>query len=161
MSIIETITDVNNVFLSRRELTCNFAGLAGKLKSLEATDMITKEFKLDGKVVIPMRLRTQVGKSLITGTFYVYDDEVLAKKHINPTIFARLEKTKAKIAEADAAAKEAETKEASAEVKAEETPAKAEKAETKEASAKAEETPAKAEKAETKEASAKAEEKSE
>jgi len=108
MSIIETITDVNNTFLSRRELTCNFAGLGGKLKSLEAADMITKEFKLDGKVVIPMRLRTQVGKSLITGTFYVYDDEGLAKKHINPTIFSRLEKTKAKIAESEAAAKEAE-----------------------------------------------------
>ena len=108
MSIIETITDVDNGFLSRRELTCDFAGLAGKLKSLEAVDMITKEFKLDGKVVIPMRLKTHVGKSTITGTFYVYDDEGLAKKHINPTIFSRLDKTKAKIAEADAAAKEAD-----------------------------------------------------
>ena len=97
MSIIETITDVNNTFLSRRELTCNFAGLGGKLKSLEAVDMITKEFKLDDKVVIPMRLRTHV-----MGTFYVYDNEGLAKKHINPTIFSRLEKTKAKLAEAQA-----------------------------------------------------------
>ena len=115
MSIIETITDVNNAFLSRRELTCNFAGLGGKLKSLEAVDMISKEFKLDGKVVVPMRLKTQVGKSLVTGTFYVYDDEGLAKKHINPTIFSRLEKTKAKIAEAEAASKEAEVAEAPAE----------------------------------------------
>jgi ribosomal protein S24E len=123
MSIIETITDVNNSFLSRRELTCNFAGLGGKLKSLEAVDMITKEFKLDGKVIIPMRLRTQVGKSLITGTFYVYDDEGLAKKHINPTIFSRLERTKAKLAEADAAAKEAEVADAPAEEAKEETPA--------------------------------------
>ena len=135
MSIIETIADVNNAFLSRRELTCNFAGLAGKLKSTEATDMITKEFKLDGKVVIPMRLRTQVGKSLITGTFYVYDDEGLAKKHINPTIFARIEKTKAKIAEADAAAKEDEAaapaKDAPAEVKAEDATAEESKKEVK------------------------------
>ncbi|MBT8243014.1 MAG: hypothetical protein HKO48_00395 [Nitrosopumilus sp.] len=136
MSIIETIADVNNTFLSRRELTCNFAGLAGKLKSLEAVDMISKEFKLDGKVVIPMRLRTQVGKSLITGTFYVYDDEGLAKKHINPTIFSRLDKSKAKIAEAEAAAKEAEAaeapaEEAPAEVKAEEAPAEESKEEEK------------------------------
>ena len=112
MSIIETITDVNNSFLSRRELTCNFAGLGGKLKSLEAVDMITKELKLEGNFVIPMRLKTHVGKSLITGTFYVYDDEGLAKKHVNPTIFSRLEKTKAKIAEFEAAAKEATTEEA-------------------------------------------------
>jgi len=124
MSIIETLTDVNNGFLSRRELTCNFAGLGGKLKNLEAVDMITKEFKLDGKVVIPMRLKTHVGQSHVTGVFYVYEDEVLAKKHINPTIFSRLEKSKAKLAEAETAAKEAETaaKEAeTAEAPAEET----------------------------------------
>jgi len=102
MSIIQTITDVDNTFLLRREITCNFAGLGGKLKSLEAADMITKEFKLNGKVVIPIRLKTQVGKSIVTGIFYVYSDEALAKKHINPTIFSRLEKTKAKIAEATA-----------------------------------------------------------
>ena len=135
MSIIETITDVDNGFLSRRELTCNFAGLGGKLKSLEAVDMITKEFKLDGKVVVPMRLKTHVGKSLITGTFYVYDDEGLAKKHINPTIFSRLDKTKAKIAEAETAAKEAEA----ADAPAEEAPAEEASTEAK-ADAPAEET---------------------
>jgi len=98
MSLIQTLSDVNNTFLSRRELTCDFAGLGGKLKTLEAVDMITKEFKLDGKIVIPMRLKTNVGMLNVTGTFYVYDDEALAKKHINSTIFSRLEKTKAKIA---------------------------------------------------------------
>jgi ribosomal protein S24E len=146
MSMIETITDVNNTFLSRRELTCDFRGLGGKLKSLEAVDMVTKEFKLDGKVVIPMRLKTQVGKPVVTGTFYVYEDEGLAKKHINPTIFSRLEKTKAKIAEEEAKevpaeeakevpaeeAKEVpaeEAKEVPAEVKVDDAPAKEEKTE--------------------------------
>ena len=99
MSIIKPITDVDNTFLFRREITCNFTGLGGKLKSLEAADMVTKEFKLDNKFVIPMRLRTHVGKSHVTGTFYVYDDENLAKKHVNPTIFSRIEKMKAKLAE--------------------------------------------------------------
>jgi len=42
MSIIQTLSDVNNTFLSRRELTCNFAGVGGKLKTMEATDMVTK-----------------------------------------------------------------------------------------------------------------------
>ena len=115
MSIIETITDVDNPFLSRRELTCNFAGLGGKLKKLEAIDMITKEFKLDGKVVIPMRLKTHVGKPLVTGTFYVYEDEGLAKKHVNPTIFSRLEKVKAKLAEANATKQESVADEPSTE----------------------------------------------
>ena len=71
MSLIETLNDVDNTFLSRRELTCNFAGLGGKLNKLEAIDMITKEFKLDGKLVIPMKLENHVGKSMITGTFFV------------------------------------------------------------------------------------------
>lgn len=132
MSIIETITDVDNTFLSRRELTCNFAGLAGKLKKLEAVDMITKEFKLDGKVVIPMRLQTHVGKPIVTGTFFVYEDEGLAKKHVNPTIFSRLEKSKAKLAEAEAAAQEAPAEEAPAEEAAsEEAPAEEPKEEEK------------------------------
>ena len=126
MSIIQTLSDVNNTFLSRRELTCDFAGVGGKLKSMEATDMVTKEFKLDGKIVIPMRLKTHVGMSKVTGIFYVYDDEGLAKKHINPTIFSRLEKTKAKIAEVEKAAAEAAAAEAPAE---EEAPKEEEKTE--------------------------------
>ena len=96
MSIISTVTDVDNTFLSRREITCDFAGLAGKLKKLEAIDMITKEFKLEGKTVIPMRLRTHVGKPTVTGVFYVYEDENLAKKHVNPTIFCKTRKNKGK-----------------------------------------------------------------
>ena len=82
MSIIETVSDVNNTFLSRRELTCNFAGLGGKLKKLEAVDMITKEFNLTDKVIIPMLLECHSGRSTTTGTFYVYDDEGLAKKQV-------------------------------------------------------------------------------
>jgi len=140
MSLIETVTDVNNSFLSRRELTCNFAGLGGKLKKMEAVDMVTKEFKLDGKVVIPMRLKTHVGKPLVTGIFYVYEDEALAKKHVNPTIFSRLDK--AKIAEA--AAEEAKKEEAASEEvssDAEAKPAEEAKKE-KDAEVKTEEKPA-------------------
>ena len=129
MSTIETLSDVNNTFLSRRELTCDFPGSSGKLKSMEEVDMVTKEFKLDGKVVIPMRLKTHVGMSKVTGTFYVYEDEGLAKKHINPTIFSRLEKTKAKIAEAEKAAADAAAAEAPDEEEKAEAPAEEEKAE--------------------------------
>jgi len=121
MSIIETVSDVNNTFLSRRELTCNFAGLAGKLKKLEAIDMISKEFNLGKKVIIPIILRGHSGKTTTTGTFFVYDDEVLAKKHVNPTVFSRLEKAKAKQAEAQKTEESAEAKpEESVEAKPEE-----------------------------------------
>lgn len=96
MSIIETVSDVSNPFLSRREITCNFAGLGGKLKKLEASDMITKEFKLDGKIVIPIQMKTHAGKPVVTGTFYVYEDEKMAKQQVSPVIFERLEKEKKK-----------------------------------------------------------------
>ena len=115
---IETISDVNNSFLSRRELKCNFAGLGGKLKKLEAVDMVSKEFKLDGKIIIPINLKNHVGKPMVTGTFYVYEDEKLAKEHVNPTIFKRLDKV-------NAAQKEAQQKEeeAAAQKAAEAAPA--------------------------------------
>ncbi len=130
MSLIETVSDVNNTFLSRRELTCNFAGLGGKLKKIEAIDMISKEFKLDGKVIIPIKLQTHVGKPLITGTFYVYDDEKLAKQHVNPVIFARLEKAKKPAEEAPAKEKPEVKAEDSGEDKKEE-PSKETKVEEK------------------------------
>ena len=94
MSMIETVNDVKNSFLSRREITCTFAGVGGKLKKLDAIDMIKKEFKLDGKIIIPINMKNHTGRPSITGTFYVYDDENLAKKQINPVIFKRLEKAK-------------------------------------------------------------------
>jgi len=94
MSMIETLSDEKNSFLSRREIICDFKGLGGKLKKLEAVEMITKEFKLDGKIVIPMKLQNHTGQPKITGIFYVYDDEKLAKEHVDPTIFARLDKAK-------------------------------------------------------------------
>jgi ribosomal protein S24E len=95
MSMIKTLSDVNNTFLSRREITCTFKGLGGKLKKLEAVDMISKQFKLDGKVVIPINMKNHSGRPEITGIFYVYDDESLAKKQVNPVIFTRLDKAKA------------------------------------------------------------------
>ena len=88
------LSDENNSFLSRREIVCDFNGLGGKLKKLEAIEMITKEFKLDGKVVIPIKLQNHTGQPKITGTFYVYDNEKLAKEHVNPVIFTRLDKAK-------------------------------------------------------------------
>ena len=94
MSMIETLSDENNSFLSRREIVCDFKGLGGKLKKLEAVEMITKELKLDGKFVIPMKLQTHTGQPKITGIFYVYDDEKLAREQVNPIIFDRLEKAK-------------------------------------------------------------------
>ena len=117
MSMIETINDVENSFLSRREITCNFQGLGGKLKKKEAIDMITKEFNLTDKTVIAINMKNQTGRPNITGMFYVYVSEELAKKQVNPKIFERLDRQANKDAEAPAeeAATEAPAEEAATE----------------------------------------------
>jgi len=110
MSMIETISDVKNSFLSRREITCTFARVGGKLKKLDAIDMVKKEFKLDGKFIVPIKMKNDTGRPSIVGIFYVYEDENLAKKQINPVIFKRLEKAKT-AAEKPPEVKEAATQE--------------------------------------------------
>ena len=132
MSMIETVNDVSNSFLSRREITCYFRGLGGKLKKSEAVEMITKEFKLDGKAVFAINLKNDTGRPHTLGTFYVYDDENLAKKQVSPVIFERLEKQKAKDTQvkADAPAEEVKADAPAEEVKAD-APAEEVKAEEK------------------------------
>ena len=127
MSMIETVNDVENSFLSRREITCNFQGLGGKLKKKEAVDMVTKEFNLAEKTVIAINLKNQTGKPNVTGMFYVYDNEELARKQVNPTIFERLERQAKKDAEA-APAEEAKADAPAEEAKAD-APAEEEKKE--------------------------------
>lgn len=135
MSMIETTRDVQNKLLLRREITCTFKGLAGKLKKLEAVDMITKQFKLEGKVIVPIMLKNETGRPMISGTFYVYDDEKLARAHVKPAIFKRLDKAKGGGEKAEGEAKEAapaETKEAPVEKKEEKAEKKEAPAEKKE-----------------------------
>ncbi|KAG2472649.1 MAG: hypothetical protein NPMRD2_260003 [Nitrosopumilales archaeon] len=123
MSMIETVNDVNNTFLSRREITCTFAGVGGKLKKLEAVEMVTKKFNLSGKMVIPIKMKNHTGRAVITGTFYVYDDEKLAKAQINPVIFERLEKAKTVKEKPEKEDKPAEKKESKPAEKKESKPA--------------------------------------
>src|SRR5437879_2996968 len=98
MSMIEVSHDMKNSLLARREITCTFRGLSGRLKKLEAVDMITKQFNLEGKIVIPVLLKNQTGIPTVSGTFYVYDDENLAKQHLKAAIFIRLKKAKTETA---------------------------------------------------------------
>ena len=131
MSMIETTRDVQNKLLLRREITCTFKGLGGKLKKLEAVDMVSKQFKLDGKVIVPITLKNETGKPMISGTFYVYDDEKLSRAHVKPAIFKRLDKAKGGGKKAEGEAKEA----APAETKKDPVEKKESKAEKKEAPA--------------------------
>ena len=87
--------------------------------------MISKQFNLQGKLVIPINLKNDTGRPILSGTFYVYEDEKLAKEHLKEALFLRMEKAKA------ATAKEAEAADAAAAPPAEEKPAEEKKEETK------------------------------
>lgn len=110
MSGVEVLADVDNAFLMRRELTCRFAGAGEALKKLDAARLVSEKLGLDGKTVVPVSMGTQVGMPSRTGTFYVYDDEKLAYKQVDPSVMARLDR--ARKAEAE---KQAPTEEAQAE----------------------------------------------
>ena len=128
MSMLEILDDKTNSFLDRREITCKFNAVGGKLKQEEAVDMITKECKLNGKTVLAMNMKNQTGRPNIIATFYVYDDEKDAKRQVNPVIFERLDRKKSKAEEVKA---EAPAEEVKAEAPAEEVKAEEVKAEEK------------------------------
>ena len=98
--LVEKVSESDNRFLSRKEVVCGFAGLGGRLGRLEAAEMVSKELGFEGKTVIPVRLSTRVGMPHATGTFYVYEDAELAKRHVGPTILSRIERSRAAAKEA-------------------------------------------------------------
>ncbi len=137
MSQIVTLQDKTNALLKRREVKCLFKGHAGKLSRNDAVNLVTTQLKLDKKIVIPVTLECETGRTDVKGTFYVYDDETLAKKHLPKYVFLRLlsKEERKKIAEAEKA--KAKAKKEGAAPKAEAKP-KAEAASKTEATPKEE-----------------------
>ena len=84
--MITTLSDENNSFLSRREITCDFKGLGGKLKKMEAVEMITKEFKLDGKLVIPIKIQNHTGQSKLQ-VFFIFMMMKYLQKNMSILLF--------------------------------------------------------------------------
>ncbi len=116
---VETLADKKNALLKRREVVCVFRGQAGKLRRKEAAELVSRELKIDAKFVIPITLRCETGRTDLKGTFYVYDDENLAKTHLPQYIFDRLSgKKKEKEAPKEEAPKEGKAKEAEAKAEA-------------------------------------------
>jgi len=127
-----------------------FKGHAGKLTRNDAANLLVQQLKLDKKFVIPVTLKCETGRTDVKGTFYVYDDEGLAKKHLPKYVFLRLlskeERKKAREAE-KAKAKKPEGGAQKAEAPKEE---KAEAKEEKKEPEKPKEAPKEKEKPETK-----------
>ena len=101
---IVMLEDKINGLLKRREVNCTFKGYAGKLTRKEAVEKVVKELKLDNKFVIPVSLMCNTGINDIKCTFYVYDEETLARIHLPKHLFKRMltkEESKEKNVEKD------------------------------------------------------------
>lgn len=79
---VVTLEDRKNSLLNRREVKALFRGAAGKIKRTEAVEKIASQLSVDKKHIIPINLFCETGMTDVHATFYVYDDDKDAAKHL-------------------------------------------------------------------------------
>ncbi len=72
----------NNALLNRREIKSLLKNSAGKIKRVEAADIIAKQLNVDRNLTIPINMKCETGKSDIYATMYIYNNEEDLKKHL-------------------------------------------------------------------------------
>lgn len=72
----------NNALLNRREIKTLLKNSAGKIKRVDAADIIAKQLNVDRKLTIPINMKCETGKSDIYATTYIYNNEEDVKKHL-------------------------------------------------------------------------------
>ncbi|HET6799127.1 MAG TPA: hypothetical protein VFH25_01070 [Nitrososphaeraceae archaeon] len=72
----------NNALLNRREIKTLLKNSAGKIKRVDAADIIAKQLNVDRKLTIPINMKCETGKSDIHATMYIYNNEEDVKKHL-------------------------------------------------------------------------------
>ena len=72
----------NNALLNRREIKTLLKNSAGKIKRVDAADIIAKQLNVDRNLTIPINMKCETGKSDIHATLYIYNNEEDVKKHL-------------------------------------------------------------------------------
>lgn len=72
----------NNALLNRREIKTLLKNSAGKIRRVDAADIIAKQLNVDRKLTIPINMKCETGKSDIHATMYIYNNEEDIKKHL-------------------------------------------------------------------------------
>ncbi len=72
----------NNALLNRREIKTLLKNSAGKIKRVDAADIIAKQLNVDRNLTIPINMKCETGKSDIHATMYIYNNEEDVKKHL-------------------------------------------------------------------------------
>lgn len=55
---------------------------AGKIKRVDAADIVAKQLNVDRNLTIPINMKCETGKSDIYATMYIYNNEEDVKKHL-------------------------------------------------------------------------------
>ncbi len=76
------LEDKLNLMLNRRELKIFLKSAAGKISKIELVKIIAKNFNEDEKKIFPISLDGEKGKTNITATLFIYENEEIAKKHL-------------------------------------------------------------------------------
>jgi small subunit ribosomal protein S24e len=72
----------NNALLNRREIKTLLKNSAGKIKRVDAADIVAKQLNVDRNLTIPINMKCETGKSDIYATMYIYNNEEDVKKHL-------------------------------------------------------------------------------
>ena len=72
----------DNALLNRREIKTLLKNSAGKIKRVDAADIIAKQLNVDRNLTIPINMKCETGKSDIHATLYIYNNEEDLKKHL-------------------------------------------------------------------------------
>lgn len=76
------LEDKLNYMLNRRELKIFFKSAAGKISKIELVKMISKNFNEDEKKIFPISLTGEKGKTDVTATLFIYENDEIAKNHL-------------------------------------------------------------------------------
>lgn len=76
------LEDKLNLMLNRRELKIFLTNAAGKLSKIELVKIIAKDFNEDEKKIFPISLAGEKGKTNITATLFIYENDEIAQKHL-------------------------------------------------------------------------------
>jgi small subunit ribosomal protein S24e len=93
--------------LNRRELKIFLTSASGKLSKIELVKMIAKNFNEDENKIFPISLAGEKGKTNITATLFIYENDEIAKKHLPRYRILRklLKEDRKKLIDEDKAAK--------------------------------------------------------
>ena len=76
------LEDKLNFMLNRRELKIFFKSAAGKISKIELVKMISNNFNEDEKKIFPISLTGEKGKTDVTATLFIYENDEIAKNHL-------------------------------------------------------------------------------